>query len=350
MTTSTQTQSVRLSNARNSFLITTFAALILFAFLSPLLLAVTTALSSAEQIAALNAPIWPAESQTFLYEGEEYDVYRVPTEAGMRELALVEKGRQQSRFIDPANPEEGLITWEGSWRSLSRVWTFAPRWSNFAEAWRQLNFPRTLFNTVAITVLSTIGTLISATLVAYGFTRFSFPGKNILFGMLVATIFLPVAATIIPTYTLFLKLGWVGTWLPIIVPRFFANAYDVFLLRQFFMTIPTELDEAAMLDGAGPFRILISIIIPQAIPAMTAVGIFHAVFAWNDFFTPLIYLSTAPELQPLTVALARFSGIRFSDPSLIQAGTLLTIVIPVLFFFMFQRVFVQGVVFSGVEK
>jgi len=203
---------------------------------------------------------------------------------------------------------------------------------------------------VAITTLSTIGTLLSATLVAYGFTRFRFPGKNVLFTMLVATIFLPVMATVIPTYTIFLKLGWIGTWLPIIVPRFFANAYDVFLLRQYFMTIPYELDEAAMLDGAGPFRILISVIIPQAIPAITAVAIFHVVYAWNDFFTPLIYLSTAPELQPLTVALARFKGIYFDHRSLIQAGTLLTIAIPVLFYFAFQRIFIKGIVFSGVEK
>ena len=137
-----------------------------------------------------------------------------------------------------------------------------------------------------------IGTLVSCTLVAYGFARFRFPGRGLLFTLLIATIFLPYAVTIIPTYTVFLKLGWVGTWLPLLVPTFFANAYDVFLLRQYLLTIPREMDEAAAIDGAGPFRTLISVIIPQAWPAIIAVAIFHVVYAWNDFFAPLIYLST----------------------------------------------------------
>ncbi len=102
--------------------------------------------------------------------------------------------------------------------------------------------------------------------------------------------------TLIPTYTIFVKLGWVGTWLPLLVPTFFANAYDVFLLRQYFMTIPRDLDEAAAIDGAGPFRILRSVVLPQAWPVIIAVAIFHFVYTWNDFFGPLIYLAGHPEL------------------------------------------------------
>ena len=333
-------------------LVTLFATGVLAVFLAPLLLSLTTGLSSRAQTAEPGAPFWPSETKTATYLGEEYDIYRVPTDDGTREWALVEPGRQESGFIDPADPDAGLITWNGSWRTLDRVWKIVPtpKWSNLADAWRHLNFPRTLFNTVAITTLSTIGAVGSATVVAYGFARFEFTGKRLMFGLLVATLFLPVVATIIPTYTLFLKLGWVGTWLPIVVPRFFASPYDAFLLRQYFMTIPKELDEAARIDGAGPIRTLTSIIIPQAIPGITAVAIFHAVFAWNDFFTPLIYLSTEPDLQPLTVALARFRGIHFSDPTLVQAGTLLTMVVPVLFYLVFQRVFVRGVVITGVDK
>ena len=131
----------------------------------------------------------------------------------------------------------------------------------------------------------------SCTLVAYGFARFRFPGRNLLFLLVIATIFLPDVVTTIPTYTLFLKLGWVGTWLPLMVPAFFANAYDVFLLRQYLLTIPREMDEAAAIDGAGPFRTLVSVIIPQAWPVIIAVAIFHLVYSWNDFFGPLIYLS-----------------------------------------------------------
>jgi multiple sugar transport system permease protein len=186
--------------------------------------------------------------------------------------------------------------------------------------------------------------------VAYGFARFRFPGRGLLFTLLIATIFLPTAVTLIPTYTIFLQLGWIGTWLPLLVPTFLANAYDVFLLRQYLLTIPREMDDAAAIDGAGPFRTLVSVILPQAWPALIAVAIFHFVYTWNDFFGPLIYLSTAPELQPISVGLARFNGVYFRNPALIQAGTLMTLIIPVVLFIIFQRVFTRGIVITGVEK
>jgi multiple sugar transport system permease protein len=187
--------------------------------------------------------------------------------------------------------------------------------------------------------------------VAYGFARFRFPGRNKLFLLVIATIFLPAAVTLIPTYTIFNRLGWVGSWLPLLVPAFFANAYDVFLLRQYLLTIPREMDEAAAIDGAGPFRTLLSVILPQALPVIIAVAIFHLVYSWNDFFGPLIYLSSAPDLQTVAVGLARFSGDRVAhDPGLIQAGTIITLIIPVVIFLIFQRVFVRGIVITGVEK
>ena len=161
-----------------------------------------------------------------------------------------------------------------------------PKIENFATAWEQLNFPRLLFNTAAIAVLSTIGAVVSSSVVAYGFSRFRFPGRNPV-PVLLATIILPLQVTLIPQYVVFTRLGWTGTWLPLIVPHFFANAYNVFLLRQYFLTIPRDLDEAAMIDGAGPFRILRSVIMPQAMPAIVAVTLFHFFFAWNDFFLPL---------------------------------------------------------------
>ena len=128
----------------------------------------------------------------------------------------------------------------------------------------------------------------SAVCVAYGFSRFRFPGRNGLFLLMLATIILPFQVTLIPQYAVFLQLGWVGTWLPLIVPHFFSNAYNVFLLRQYFLTIPRELDEAAMIDGAGSFRILRSVIIPQAKAAIVAVSLFHFFWAWNEFFLPLV--------------------------------------------------------------
>ncbi len=334
-----------------SFLLTFIGIVILAVFLSPLVRSLTVSFKSPEQVQQVNAPIYPADPQSFEYGGKEYDVLQVPIDGGLKNLALVKKGRNESQFVDPSNPDAGLITWQGSWRSLENAWTLAPHPENYADLWEQLDYPRILFNTIVIALISTIGTVLSCTLVAYGFARFRIPGRGKLFTLLIATIFLPSAVTVIPTYTLFVKLGWVGTWLPLLVPAFFANAYDVFLLRQYFLTIPREMDEAAAIDGAGPFRTLVSVILPQAMPALVAVAIFHLVFSWNDFFAPLIYLSSEPELQPVSVALARFNGLHATrNPGIIQAGTLLTMAIPVLLFLIFQRVFVRGIVITGVEK
>jgi multiple sugar transport system permease protein len=335
---------------RRSFILTLIAVLVLAAFLSPLLKSFTVAIKTSEQVTQPGSPLWPADPVTFAWQGEELPILLVPIDGTTRQLALLEPGRQQSTFIDPAAPDAPPITWQGAWRTLDHIWVFAPHWENFGKVWTLIDFPRLLFNTVAIAIIGTIGTLLSCTLVAYGFARFKFPGRGVLFTLLIATIFLPGAVTIIPTYTIFVKLGWVGTWLPLLVPAFFANAFDVFLMRQYFMTIPTEMDEAAAIDGAGPLRTLWSVLLPQAWPVVIAVAIFHLVYSWNDFFGPLIYLSTKPELQTLAIGLQRFNGIHYRDPGLIQAGTLMTLIIPVVAFLLTQRFFTRGLVVTGVEK
>jgi multiple sugar transport system permease protein len=338
--------------AGRSFTVTFIAVVILAAFLSPLVHSFTVSIKDPQQLADQNAPLYPASPASFTYQGRDYDVYQVPLPgAGTKDLALVKKGRASSDFVDPSNAAAGTITWQGSWRTLVPAYRFDPQWQNYANVWNEIDYPRLLFNTVAIALIGMVGTLVSCTLVAFGFSRFRFPGRNLLFLLVIATIFLPGAVTIIPTYTIFAKIGWVGTWLPLLVPAFFANAYDVFLLRQYFLTIPREMDEAAAIDGAGPFRTLVSVLIPQAWPVIIAVAIFHLVYSWNDYFAPLIYLSSAPDLLTLPVGLARFSGARVAqDPGLIQAGTLLTMIIPVLLFLAFQRVFVRGIVITGVER
>jgi multiple sugar transport system permease protein len=341
---------LNIAELRRSFTITFILVVVLAGFLSPLLRSALVSLKTPDQLSETDAPFLPSVPNTTTIDGEAYDVFVVPFPEGDRELALVKPGRQQSEFVDPADPGAGPITWQGSWRTLERAWTLAPAWQNYADVWQLIDFPRLLFNTVAISVIGMLGVIISCTLVAYGFARFRFPGRSLLFTVLIATIFLPAAVTIIPTYTMFAELGWVGTWLPLLVPTFFANAYDVFLLRQYMLTIPREMDEAAAIDGAGPFRTLVSVILPQAWPVIVAVAIFHLVYSWNDFFNPLIYLSTKPELQPLAVGLQRFNGIHYRNPAYVQAGTLMTMVIPVLLFLVFQRVFIRGVVVTGVEK
>jgi multiple sugar transport system permease protein len=334
-----------------SFLLTLIAVLAVAAFLSPLLRSFSYALKSTDQITAAGAPFYPADPVTFSYQGKELPLLIVPMPDGtIKTLALFEPARKSSTFIDPEHPEAAPILWAGSWRTLDNVWQLAPHWENFGKVWDLIDYPRLLFNTLAIAIISTVGTLVSCTLVAYGFARFRFPGRNVLFTLLIATVFLPGAVTIIPTYTVFQKLGWVGTWLPLLIPTFFANAYDVFLMRQYFMTIPTDLDEAAAIDGAGPFRTLWSVVLPQSWPVVVAVAIFHLVFAWNDFFGPLIYTAGNVEIQTLAIGLQRFNGIHYRDPGLIQAGTLMTLIIPVVAFLLTQRFFTRGIVITGVEK
>ncbi len=333
-----------------SFLLTFIAVVALAAFLSPMLRSVVYSIKSADQITQAGSPLYPADPLTVDFNGEELTVLQVPIDGTMRPMALLEPGRKQSTFIDPANPAAAPIVWQGSWRTLDPVWVFAPHWENFGKVWDLIDYPRLLFNTMAIAVISTIGTLLSCTLVAYGFARFKFPGRNFLFTLLIATIFLPAAVTIIPTYTIFQKLGWVGTWLPLLVPTFFANPFDVFLMRQYFMTIPTDLDEAAAIDGAGPFRTLWSVVLPQAWPVVIAVAIFHLVYSWNDFFGPLLYTSGNVQIQTIALGLQRFNGVHYREPGLIQAGTLMTMIIPVAAFLVFQRFFTRGIVVTGIEK
>jgi multiple sugar transport system permease protein len=338
-------------DATRSFLITLIAVLAVAALLSPLLRSISYSLKGIDQITQAHSPLYPADPVTFSHQGQDLPLMNVPLPDGTtRQLALLEPLRRQSTFIDPAAPDAAPIVWQGSWRTLDPVWQFAPHWENFAKVWDLIDYPRLLFNTVVIAVISTIGTLLSCTLVAYGFARFRFPGRGLLFTLLIATIFLPAAVTIIPTYTIFQRIGWVGTWLPLLVPAFFANAYDVFLMRQYFMTIPTEMDEAAAIDGAGPFRILISVVLPQAWPVIVAVAVFHLVYSWNDFFGPLLYTAGKPEIQTVALGLQRFNGIYYREPGLIQAGTLMTLIIPVVAFLLTQRFFTRGIVITGVDK
>lgn len=332
-----------------AILVTLLALLMMVFWLSPFAYMLTTSLKTLEQMQ--NPRILPESPATFEYEGKTYDVYAVPMPDGeVRDLALVKPGRESSQFIDPDNVEAGLIDWEGRWRQLTPAYSLDFQWQNYTEAFREVEFPRLFRNTAAIALFGIIGTLISCTLVAYGFARFPIPYKNILFLILIATIVLPRQVTLIPTYIIFQRLGWVGTWLPLIVPHFFANAFNVFLLRQYFLTIPKEMDEAAYIDGASPPRVLWSIILPQAWPVIIAVAVSHMIFAWNDYFEPLIYLRSRPDLQPISVGVQEFNFLYGTRPDLLQAVSLLALFIPVLVFFLAQRYFMQGVVFSGVDK
>jgi multiple sugar transport system permease protein len=331
--------------------VTLFAASMAMIFLLPLVYMLLTSFKDSNQMTALNAPLWPATQQIYTAaDGQTYTLYEVPTASGVQDLALEKPGRVTSTFIDPKTGQE--VEWQGNWRGLSPVWSLTVSFDNYSTVLDVLNFPLLLRNTLVVSVLGTIGAVSSAVLVAFGFARFRIPGKNGLFLVLIMTIMLPFQVLLIPQYIAFLQIGWVGTLLPLIVPNFFANAYNVFLLRQYFLTLPRELDEAAQMDGASPLRILWSVVIPQAWPAIIAVSLFHFFFSWNDFFAPLIYLNGHNDLFTMTVGLQAFSATysRAGSGTLTQTGALLAMLLPVAIFFVAQRAFMRGVVISGVEK
>jgi multiple sugar transport system permease protein len=349
----------KLRKGINTTFVTAVAIGVLGVFLSPFAFMVLTSLKTQDQISIVGAPIWPAARPKFTYNGNEVEVFTVPVaqcagfdpaSTATQNLAIVKKVRQESTFVDPANLGKGEFICQVSWRALDRPWIFSPTWENYLTVWNTIDYLRLVGNTTFYAVVTMIGTVISCILVAFGFARFRFPGRDFLFIVLISTIFLPGTVTIIPTYTFFQRIGWVGTWLPLLIPHFFANAYNVFLFRQYFLTLPRELDESAMMDGASPLRVLWSIIIPQSYPVIIAVVVFHIVFAWNDYFGPLIYLSTARQNWPISVALSTFNGIYGQQPQLIQAGALMAIILPMILFFVAQRFFVQGIVITGVEQ
>lgn len=350
--TMTQIPTQNVTKVRRNLLIkfgvTSLGIMLVSLWLMPLFYGVVTSLKTKEQISDPTGPILPARAQSIEFEGDDYDVYTVPFEDGSeQQLALYKKGRQSSTFIDPNNLSAEPIEWEGRWRTLEQARVVSPTWSNYPEAFTTIDFARIIGNTLFYALVSMVGAVSSAAIVAYGFSRFDFPFKNLLFIILISTIILPPQVTSVPTYAFWVYLDMVPSWWPLIIPAFFSNAYNVFFLRQFFMTIPREMEEAAKIDGAGPLRTFWSVILPQSIPALVAISLFHFFFAWNDFFGPLIYLAGARDLVPITVGLTFFNGIYASQPQLIQAASIMTLVIPLLIFFFAQRYFVQGIVITG---
>lgn len=229
------------------------------------------------------------------------------------------------------------------------VWIPSPfMWSNYPDAVNYITFFLYLRNTVTIAGLATLGALISSSLVAYSLARIPWPGRNLLFVLTVATLMLPFQVTLIPLFLVFRNLGWVNSFLPLIVPHWFGGALYIFLLRQFFMTIPMELSEAARIDGASELRIYWSIILPLARPALATVAIFEFIARWRDYLGPLIYLSNQ-DLYTLSLGIYEYRSQYGAEWGLLMAASvLITLPIILLFFFM-QKVFVQGITLTGIK-
>jgi ABC-type glycerol-3-phosphate transport system permease component len=219
-----------------------------------------------------------------------------------------------------------------------------PQWQNYAAVWGSRLFATWTWNSVYLTVVATVGTVLSSSIGGYAFARFRFPGKRLLFSLTLAALLLPDYVLLIPNYMLFWKLGWLNTYLPLTVPHFFGNAFFIFLFRQFFLTIPLDLDEAARIDGASYLRIFWSIVLPLSAPAFATAAIIEAIRAWNWFLLPLIVLNL-PESFPLAVGMR---NLRANDPLQMAAAVMMTVPVIVVFF-LGQRYFVRGITMTGIK-
>ncbi len=226
-----------------------------------------------------------------------------------------------------------------------------PQWSNYKEVLTALPFPSYLMNTLIVTFGALIGQVASAAVSAYSFARLRWPGRDIIFGIILATIMVPYTVTLIPTFILFKEFGWLDTFLPLIVPFWFGGgAFNIFLLRQFFRTIPMELDESARLDGASSWRIFAEIILPLSKPAIAVVTVFGFLSHWNDFFGPLVYLNSE-DLRTLALGLSALQGLAWGRDAthLVMAVSVIMIAPIVVLFFLAQRTFIEGIVLTGIK-
>lgn len=223
-----------------------------------------------------------------------------------------------------------------------------PRWENFSEALTTLPFALYIRNTAVITVLTIVGHLLSCTLIAYAFARLRAPGRDALFVVMLATMMLPYPVTMTPLYVIFNRLGWINTILPLTAPAFFGSAFYIFLMRQFFMTIPRDFEDAARIDGANTLQIIGRIMAPMAMPALATVTIFTFQATWNDFLAPLIYLQR-PELYTVTLGLQFFRSTYTTNWAYLMAASLVTTLPVIVVFFAAQRYFIEGITLSGVK-
>ncbi len=261
----------------------------------------------------------------------------------------LEDGSQRVKVLEPlAMKDQEHVFKPGSTEPVRHI---GLRTKNYPEA---LSFlpPETnsglvyLKNTLLIVIFSVVGTILSSSIVAYAFSRMKFPGREALFMLLLSTMMLPAAVTMLPQFLIFRTLGWVDTLYPLWVPAFFASAFNVFLLRQFFMQIPMELEDASKIDGASYLKTFWSVMMPQIKPALAVIAIWTFMGAWNNFMGPLIYINS-PENMPLSYALQLFQGDRGSEPGFLMAFATLTIIPVLLLFFFAQRYFIEGVTLSG---
>jgi multiple sugar transport system permease protein len=228
------------------------------------------------------------------------------------------------------------------------LWPHTFVWSNYPDAVKYIPFFRFTLNSLIIAGGVTIGAIISNSLIAYGFARIHWPGRDKLFFLAIATLFIPFPVTIVALFDIFAKIHWVDTYLPLIVPAFFGQAFSIFLMRQFLMEIPKEISEAARIDGSNELQTFWVVILPLMRPAIAVVAIFSGVGAWNDFLTPLLFLNTE-KLYPLSIGLQFYRSTHDVEYSFLMAASTLVVLPLIVLFLSFQKFFIEGVTVGSVK-
>ncbi len=332
------------------------------AVMIPVVWMISTSLKAGGSLISV-PPQWiPQEAGHVTVNGQDYFLYDVKLQDGTTKLlAAVKLNPTKSEFIDPANPSQ---TYYAPATDISQHFVNVIHWENYASVWNYATIPfyNLMKNTLLYAFIAVFAEVLINSFVAYGFARLRAPGKNVLFIFVLATMMLPSAVTMVPAFVLFTRyipdginavLGtnvvFADTWWPLYIPKFFGSAYLIFLIRQFYMSIPKDYDEAARIDGAGYFQIWWRIIVPMSRPVLTAVAVLSFMYHWNNYMDPLIYLNSTDKL-PLSVGLANFQVAYGGTPyHLMMAGSLIAVAPLILIFFFLNRYFVQGIVVSGIK-
>ena len=318
-------------------------------FLVPLFWMVLTSLKEESQVSRFPPEFIPTQQVKIAIQGRDLPLVTLEWQGRTVQAGVEEKRADNKSLVRLADRPSVTIVVSDS--NIHEVRHFSPLWRNYPDALKFLP-PESRYglanlqNTLEIAIFSVIGTLLSSSLVAYAFARMRWPGRDWLFGVVLATMMLPDAVTMMPRFLIFQRLGWFDTLYPLWVPAFFGSAFNIFLLRQFFMSIPQELEDAAKIDGCSYLGTYWRVMLPMIRPAMITVAIMAFIGAWKDFIGPLIYISS-PEKMPVSYVLQLFNSAHGDQPGMLMAATTLVIVPIVILFFFAQRYFIEGISLTG---
>lgn len=319
------------------------------AYITPFVWMVSASLKSYETVFEFPPTLLPKQVKTIDLHGQKLKLaaYSPPGGPPVKVAVLkADAGLLTMQILE--GPRKGETVKDTQDRARYET-VINPRWQNYPEAWTTMPFNRFLMNTIIICVFGIVGQVLSASLVAYSFARLRWPGRDFIFMLVLATVMLPTQVTLIPQYVIFRSLGWIDTFLPLVVPAYLGgSAVYIFLLRQFFLTIPVELDEAARIDGASSFTVWTRVMLPLSKPILATVAVFSFVHFWNDFMGPLIYLNSTRKLT-LAVGLRVFQGVYGTYMHLLMAVATVALIPILVIFFFAQKQFVRSIVLTGIK-